>query len=265
MNHRAVIIVHCLLFSLIACLIYLRFGYLYAALISVIALCFIPFQLSIPPVMERLLLLLILCGIFIFSLMADKPDRADFRKERYTMIQACLLIAIYLTVNLQILGLAGLLTGNSHNIHFYPKLFPPYLYWSSYILTFMIPAAGIFWGVKSRRRLILNASLVLACATLATNKSYLGMTRYAWDPAILGVVMIGLSLGLIRWLNAGPDQKRSGFTAREILKPEDHGINLADVAAALTPGAMDAQQPQAPRDNYFDSGRSGGGGASREF
>jgi hypothetical protein len=246
--------------------IHLRFGWLYAALLSVIALGVIPFQLSVSPVAERLLLLLILCGLFAFSLAADKPDREDFRKDRYAKIQAGLFIAIYLTVNLEIPGLAGLMSGAAHGPLLYAKSFPPYLYWSSYVLTFLIPAALIIMGIRSRKRLVLNAGLFMACATLTTNKSYLGMTRYAWDPIILGTVMIALSLFISRWLNAGPDQQKYGFTAKDILKPENFGINLADAAAALTPGAIDAQQPPpAPQDQFFEGGSSGGGGAERKF
>ena len=263
-NHQVVATV-CSLFAVIAGLIYLRFGYLYMAVISMVALCSIPFQFHLAPDAERLLLVLILCGLFIFSLAVDKPGSEDFRKNRYTIILACLLVAIYLTVNLQVLGLIGLATRETHIIYLYPKLYPPYLYWSSYILSFIIPAAGIYWGIKSRKRLILNVSLVMACVTLATNKSYLEMTRYAWDPAILGIVLIALSLLIGRWLGHGPKKARQGFTAEDILKPEDQGIGLADVAAALTPGAIETQQPQSPQDKFYEGGSSGGGGAQRNY
>jgi len=254
------------LFAVAAFWIHLRFGFLYAAGISIVAICVIPFQLFTSPVTGRLVLLSVLCAIFVFSLIAGKPDIHDFGKNRRTTIQAGLMAAIYLTVNLQALGLVGLLLRDAQIFHLYPKLFPPPLYWSSYLLTFILPAAGIFRGIKSRKRLILNASLAMACVTLATNKSYLGMTRYAWDPAILGVVLVALSLVISRWLSRGPDQRRAGFTAENILKPEDQGISLADAAAALAPGAIEAQQPsQAPRDKFFEGGQSGGGGASREF
>ena len=253
----------CLLFALTALWIYLRFGFLYAALISIVATCIIPFQLHIWPTGERVLLLIILCLIFFLNIIYDKPENEDFRKDRDTTIQACLLAAIYLTVNLEILGALGLITGDKISMHLQPKSFPPYIYWSSYILTFIIPAAGIYWGIKSRKRLILNASLIMACATLATNKSYLGMTRYAWDPAILGTALVILSIIINRWLSSGENKARDGFTAENILKPESHGIGLADVAAALTPMATGIEVQQ--QDKFFDGGSSGGGGASREF
>lgn len=256
-------IVLCFLFAVNACWIYLRFGYLYAALISIIAVCIIPFQLSLTPTGERVLLLIILCLIFFVNVIFDNPEDEDFRQEKNTTLQACLLAAIYLTVNLEILGALGLLTGDTSNIHLHPKSFPSYIYWSSYILTFIIPIAGIYWGIKSRKRLILNASLVMACVTLATNKSYLEMTRYAWNPAILGTALVILSIIINRWLNTGENKARDGFTAENILKPENHGIGLAEVAAALTPMATGIEVQQ--QEKYFDGGSSGGGGASGNY
>ena len=35
------------------------------------------------------------------------------------------------------------------------------------------------------------ASLVMAMATLATNKPYLGWERHTWDPMLLGVLLTG--------------------------------------------------------------------------
>lgn len=268
-NHITLMLVKAVipaLFAATAYWIYLRFGLLYAAGISIVALGVIPFQFNLSPATARLMLFFVLCLIFVFNLHVDQPDIEDYRKDRYTKIQACLLAAIYLTVNLQIPGLFGLITMDHHAVHLNPQFFPPSIYWSSYVLTFLIPAAAAYWGINSRKRLIINAGIVLACVTLATNKSYLGWTRYAWDPTILGIALVGLSLFVTWWLNSGPDQKRFGFTARDILKPEEGGITPMDVAAALTPGIIDAQQPQTgAQEQYFKGGSSGGGGAEGKF
>lgn len=265
MDHKGSDTLVSALFSLAALGIYLRFGHLYAAIIGVIAVSVIPFQLFLSPVAQRLLLLLLLSGLIILALSKARQVREDFRKDQLVRLQAGLLVAIYLTVNLEILGLIGLLSGETKNAHLHPQLFPPLLYWLSYLFTFLIPAGAIYWGIKSRRRLALNAGLVMACVTFFTNKSYLGMTRYAWDPIILGALLIGLSLIITRWLNAGQEQKRAGFTAREILKPEDSGFHPADMAAALTPGAIGALEPQPPQEQFFQDGNLGGGGTTREY
>ena len=109
----------------------------------------------------------------------------------------------------------------------------------------------------------------MACITLAANKSYLGWTRYAWDPAILGTALVTLSILINRWLNSGKNKARNGFTAENILIPENHGMGIAEAAAALTPlitGAHVQQQQQpAQQGNIFDGGSSGGGGVSGEL
>lgn len=267
LTNRQAIIGASALCAICAFWIYQRFGFLYAAMISIIALCIIPFQLSLAPLAGKIFLLIILCLILFLSIIFDNDEKEDFRKEKNTIIQACVLAGIYLTVNLEILGALGVLTGATGSMHLRPKAFPPYIYWTSYVLTFIIPVAGIYVGIKSRKRLILNLSLVMACVTMATNKSYLGMTRYAWDPAILGTALVIISIAINIWLNRGENKHRKGFTAENILKPESHGISLTEVAAALTPVAtgLDMQQPASEKGQYFDGGASGGGGASRNF
>jgi hypothetical protein len=78
-------------------------------------------------------------------------------------------------------------------------------------------------------------------------------------------MLIFISTLITHWLSRGPNKTRYGFTAENILKPENYGINLADVGAALTPGFIDSQQPQAQTEKLFDGGQSGGGGAGRSF
>ncbi len=265
LDHQFGVVAVSLLFAVTSFWIYLRFGFLYSALISIMALCAIPLQLSLPPTEERAFLLIILCLILLINILLDKPDIEDFRKERNTLIQACLLGTIYLAVNLRLPELVSLYF-DDRSIIFQPYAgFSPYIYWLSYILTFLIPIIGIYWGIKKSKRLILNVSLVIACLTLATNKSYLQIERYAWDPAILGIMLIFISTLITRWLSRGPNKTRYGFTAENILKPESHGINLTDLGAALTPGFVDSQQPSSQSEKYFDGGKSGGGGASRDF
>ena len=264
-DNQLVIVIACLLLVTAGFWIYLRFGFLYAILISIIAFCIIPFQLSLPATGERLFLLFILCLILLISLIFDKSEIADFQKEKNTIIQACLLAAIYVTINLRIFELARLYFRDI-GINQQPYAgFPPYLYWISYLLTFLIPFGGLYWGIKNRQRIIINVSLLTAFVALSTNKDYLGLKHYAWDPAIMGILLIALSILIKRWLTLGPSKARYCFTAENILKSESHGINLADIGAALTPVFIESQQPIAPTEKIFEEGKSGGGGASRDF
>jgi hypothetical protein len=181
------------------------------------------------------------------------------------MLQACLLAGIYLAVNLRLPELGRAHFGDPAPFAEPHAGFPPLFYWATYGLTFLVPALGLYLGLKGRKRIVINISLITALLTLATNKDYLGFTHYAWDPAVLGVVMVAAAIVIMRWLANGSREARNGFTAKNLLKPEDHGINPADLGAALLPGAIQANLPPSSPERPFAGGQSGGGGASSGY
>jgi hypothetical protein len=246
--------------------LYLRFGFLYAAVISAACACVVPFQLSLPPASERAILAMFLALILLTSIRAESFETRDFRKARSAMLQACLLAGIYLAVNLRLPELGRSHFGNPALFHSPHAGFPPLFYWATYGLTYLVPALGLYHGMKSRKRIVINASLIAALLTLATNKDYLGFKHYAWDPAVLGVVMVVAAIVIMRWLANGTREARNGVTAQNLLKAENHGINLAELGAALLPGAIQANlPPESPPDKPFADGQSGGGGASSGY
>lgn len=251
------------LFAVLAFWLYLRFGYLYAALFGYLALCSLPFHMNLSAVYQRMDVLLILGASLLLSVMSAKHAGEAFRKEKNAIIQAVLFTGLYCTVNLRLPDM-----GKS----FFEPLplqpyagFPPALYWLSYALTFFIPAVGLFYGLKARQRAFIIVGAIAAVVAFSTNKDYLGMRHYAWDPAILGVVLVISALALIRWLSGGEGKSRHGITAENLLTPENHGIDLAALAAAVVPSYTAAGQapPQSP--SPFEGGQSGGGGAERPY
>jgi hypothetical protein len=245
--------------------LYLRFGFLYAAVISVACACVVPFQLSLPPAGERTIVAMVLAIIFLTSIRAEGSETRDFRKERSALLQACLLAGIYLAVNLRLPELGRAHFGDPAPFTEPHAGFPPLFYWATYGLTFLVPALGLYLGLKGRKRIVINISLIAALLTLATNKDYLGFRHYAWDPAVLGVVMVVAAIVIMRWLANGSREARNGYTAKNLLKPEDHGINPADLGAALLPGAIQANLPPSSPEKPFAGGQSGGGGASSGY
>jgi hypothetical protein len=245
--------------------LYLRFGFLYAAVLSVACACIVPFQLSLTPASERAILAMVLVFILLTSIRAESIEKGDFKKDRSATLQACLLAGIYLAVNLRLPELGKAFWGHSGMSYRPFAGFPPLFYWMTYGLTFLIPALGLYHGLKSRKRIVINVSLIAALLTLATNKDYLGFKHYAWDPAIFGVVLIIAAIVVMRWLADGGREARNGFTAQNLLKPENHGINLADLGAAVLPGVIQANLPPSSPDKPFAGGQSGGGGASSGY
>ena len=245
--------------------LYLRFGFHYAAVISVACACVVPFQLSLPPASERAIVAMLLVLVLLTSIRAEGFETWDFRKERSAILQACLLAGIYLAVNLRLPELGRAHFGDPAPFYQPHAGFPPLFYWATYGLTFLVPALGLYHGLKRRKRLLTNVSLIAALLTLATNKDYLGFQHYAWDPAVLGVVMVVAAIAVMRWLANGSREARNGFTAQNLLKPENHGINPAEIGAALLPGAVQANLPPSSPDKPFAGGQSGGGGASSGY
>ena len=262
---RLLITTGALLASAGAFWLYLRFGFLYAAVISAACACIVPFQLSLPPASERAIAAMVLALVLLTSIRAESLETRDFRKERSAILQACLLAGIYLAVNLRLPELGRAHFGNPGPFYQPHAGFPSLFYWATYGLTFLVPLLGLYHGLKSRKRIVINASLIAALLTLATNKDYLGFKHYAWDPAVLGIVMVMAAVAIMRWLANGGREARNGYTAQNLLKPENHGIHLADLGAAVLPGAIHANLPPSSPDKPFAGGQSGGGGASSGY
>ena len=138
-------------------------------------------------------------------------------------------------------------------------------YWFTYAMTFAIPVAGLVLGVRHKDRGLINVNVVAAVITLITNKPYLHWARHEWDPILLGVVLIGVTVWLRRWLSSAAGGHRAGFTVTPV-KAEQSPL-LAVVSAV--PFGTIAHATHAPATHAppkdFDGGRSGGGGADSGF
>ena len=144
---------------------------------------------------------------------------------------------------------------------------PPLFYWATYAAIWLLPATGLALAVRDKHRPMLWASLVMAMATLATNKPYLGWQQHTWDPMLLGVLLLATAMAVRRWLSRGPDGHRGGFTPQPLVASVDRQALdvLATVAVAAQPFAP--RMPDAGRHTVEPGGggRSGGGGGGADF
>ena len=102
--------------------------------------------------------------------------------------------------------------------------------------------------------------------TLMMNKEYLGTPRYAWDPIVFGLMLMGSAIALKRWLASGENGDRAGFTATRILASDKAKAGVLGTVASLAhPGTPAAEPASAPADPIGGGGRSGGAGASGSF
>jgi hypothetical protein len=188
-DHQMILIAATLV-ALFSFWLYRRFGFVYASLIGIVALCIVPFQLSLPPVWARTLLFLMLWLLFLMSLKNESTAPVDFRKERKGVIQACLFAGIYLTVNLRLSVVSeSWFTQIPPYLNPYAGV-PPAVYWPTYVLIFFLPAVGLYLGIRDRKRALMNMAGITLILSLATNKDYLGLQHYTWDPMIFGAMLI---------------------------------------------------------------------------
>lgn len=128
-----------------------------------------------------------------------------------------------------------------------------------------VPAAVLAWGLLTRRRLALGLGVLMAGVSVGT-------LRFYWEagPPWLwlvagGAAVMGVALLLRRWLDAGAERERFGYTAEPLFDDPRRAsaIEAAAAMATLTPSSGPA--PTAESGFEGGGGRSGGAGATGEY
>ena len=232
--------------------LYARFGYVYAGIGAIVCATCVVFDVEQSDTFRRLFSMILLLTIFFFSRERRQDHDPDFPADTYAVFEAVAWAGLYLVANLKI---STWVSAPDEVKQFY---------WATYGLTWLLPIAGLTFAIRDRHRWMLDVNIVLAITTLSTNKAYLGAAQKPWDPILFGVMLVAVSLGLRRWLNAGPRGSRSGFVAHRLLASEKEKLSLAGSASVLAPGAPAPSSHTQPPPT-FGGGRSGGAGASGSF
>jgi len=235
--------------------VFARYGLVYAAVASMAFAAALPFQLNWQPWVERVVSAIVLGAVFGVARRHHQRHGDDHPGNESAILQAVSWLGVYLVLNLQLT--LNLMPGMTH----VPA--ERWFYWASYAVVWAMPPLGLWWGIRDKDSALIAVNLLLAIATLATNKPYLGWPRHSWDPMVVGALMIGTALLIRRWLASAPHQQRFGFTATSLLEA-DHDVvtALGNVSAAWHPHAAAPPETSDPR---FGGGRSGGGGATGSF
>ena len=228
--------------------VYLRFGYVYAALGALGAATAVPFQLDVPVPAQHGVAATILLSAFVAARSIRLRQREDYPGDDYGVIQAVAWAGLYVALNVRLTG----------------DLFDGRFYWFTYIAIWLLPVIGLVLSLRSRDRLLLDVSLAMALVTMVTNKPYLGLERREWDPLLLGLLLVGTALAVRKWLSTGADGQRHGFTPMRILHKEGALLNVVSTAAVVfQPGPT---SPPTPADTTsFSGGRSGGAGGGDAY
>jgi hypothetical protein len=235
--------------------VYRRFGYVYAACVAMLCLGFAPFQIDLSESQRRLLAVAVLCGCFIGARMKRRRYGDEFPGDEHAIIQAISWLGIYAFLNLHL------------DLDFFTRPLARPFYWFTYAMIWVLPTAGLWLSIRDRDRLLLDASLVMAAATLVTNKPYLGLARKPWDPILFGLLLIGAAIVMRRWLASGSDGARQGVTGTRLLRSDKNTLKLAGMASAAFHPAPAHAHAESPSPDPFkgEGGRSGGGGGGASF
>jgi hypothetical protein len=237
------------------CVIYSRFGFVWAAIGSMCCAAAIPFQLiNVATAGQRSMSAVILGLVFAVVRPKRLRDGEEWPGDEYGVLQAAALGGIYLVLNLRLIPDMPLAFGDRTDGVFY---------WWTWVMTWVLPAAGLVLSIRAKDRPLIVVSLAMAIVTLVTNKPYLGWTRYTWDPMLLGIVLMAGAVVLRRWLSSGPTGARYGFTAARVVRGGDSLLTVLSAAPFPVKAHAPAAAPAAS--GGFDGGRSGGAGAGGSF
>jgi hypothetical protein len=234
---------------------YGRYGFVYCAVAAMACAAGIPLALDWSSTL-RLSIAAAICAATVAVARAARRDEDEVRAGDWTLVQAAAVAGMYLFINVRLFDVVGPAGARSVAAWFY---------WTTYVLTWAIPAAGLLAGLRDRDRPLLTVSLALAFATLATNKPYLGLARESWDPILFGALFVAVATAVRRWLARGPNGERSGFTAQKILERDRDWLRSVATASVAWPPHDITARPSEPPPSQFEGGRSGGGGGGATY
>ncbi|MFN7978547.1 MAG: hypothetical protein U0P30_10445 [Vicinamibacterales bacterium] len=232
---------------------YRRFGFQYAAVVSLCAIALVPMAFdSVGMDVTRVVAALVFAGGYAYAKTRRHTADDDITRCDAEVLRAAAATGAYLALNVALTG------------EVLAEMESPAFRWACWLITWLLPFAVGRAAVLERDPWLLRVAMAMMLASLATNKTYLGWTRQPWDPMVLGVMLAVVALWLRRWLAAGSEGERHGYTARPLVDSDERAMQLASLASvAVQPAHVrDVPEPQPPT---FSGGRSGGGGASSDF
>jgi hypothetical protein len=247
--------------------VYRRFGFIYAAVGSLAACAAIPFQLDFGIGGKRLASALVF-AVALAAIRFQRKESEEPAGSGLPALEAAAWLGTYLMLNIQ---LAATLFVVPAWLFYspYPSSSPETATWFfifSWAMTWLLPATGMWLGLAKKDRLLIDVSVAMTLLTLTTNKRYLGWTVHAWDPMILGLVLMTAAIVIRRWLQSGPNGERDGFTALRLLRSDERKLAAVSIASSvMQPHASNAKHTDTPHDFREGGGSSGGGGGSGNF
>jgi hypothetical protein len=131
------------------------------------------------------------------------------------------------------------------------------------VATALLPILFILWGVRARRRFVLDTGALLAALSVLTLYYYFRFGSVAI--IAFGLALIGLALWLNQLLARAPGGEVRGFTASPLLSAESEALAPAAALAAAASAAAPVSAHPSETDFSGGGGKYGGGGATGTF
>ncbi len=243
--------------------IWRRFGRPYAFLAAMIFVLWLPGHWTSSHAWQHVIVAAFYAAGLAIVAAVRSRHRFTYLDETYSVAEALLWLGVYVAINLQLSSI-DLLRQWWIAPHITTEFSRPF-YWTTWVLTWCLPAATLARGLGRKDRFVIAAGAIAAVLTLVTNKPYLGWPRHTWDPMLLGALLFGAALLIRRWLAAGLGGVRHGFTAQRLSGKDKSWMNAAAGAFGLVSPQSIAPSPQTSPEFRFGGGDSGGGGASSDF
>ncbi|MBI2790251.1 MAG: hypothetical protein HYX59_16435 [Elusimicrobia bacterium] len=231
-----------------ACTAYLRYGYRLASFGAAVALGVFVGSLEYGERATRVMLAVLYAVLLALATWWPGLERRE--RERLEIVRFFLALSVPLCLNLRLEKL------------FYswaPQPATDAFGLATFAAIFLIPLFWLVWGALDRSRTLLWAGAVGLLVAQCSVKPYLGLTRNAWDPAVLGLELMILALVLKRWLDAGPGARRGAYSSEALGDP---GPGAAAGLLASVVAASPSSPPAGPDRPKGGGGSFGGGGAS---
>lgn len=130
--------------------------------------------------------------------------------------------------------------------------------WFFWFWTAILPLVYIGLGIKRKDLILLRSGLLLVAIAAFTFRSYYHVMPIEGTLSIVGILLLGISYGVIRYLKT----PRHGFTYEE--QDEDHLMDKIKVESLIVSETFSGQQG-APEQSRMGGGSFGGGGAGSDF
>ena len=233
--------------------LYLRFGYVYAAVFAMAAGVALPFQFGHSEVAQRAVAVILLAATIVVVRRARVGYGDEHPGDALTVIEATAWLGIYLLVNLVVSSGFSIMVRASA------------FHWATYAGIWALPAMLLWLAIRGRERPLLWAGIAMALGTLLSNKQYLGSPRSEWDPIVFGVLLMGIAIVIRRWLAAGEGGMRHGYTSSRLVASDKAHVGTLAMVSTVQADVPVAETTRAAEPAIGSGGRSGGAGAGGSF